>query len=108
MNIGEFAEQLSREIEAGTFDPEIAIAIPLNMCDEEIQDVSPLRHLTQLRRLDLDGTAVTDFSSLECLPNLKTMGLYQEQLGDGVSALKLAIPDLHVEVMDQEEEDQNS
>ncbi len=77
----------------------------LYLSETSINDVSPLRHLTKLHSLDLDGTAVTDFPSLECLLNLKYLGLNQEQLGDGVSALKLAIPDLKITLMDREEED---
>ena len=54
----------------------------LDISDNQISDVSPLKDLTNLRRLDLDDLQISDVSPLKDLTNLTYLDLDGNQISD--------------------------
>ena len=59
----------------------------LNLIDNEITDLSPLKELTNLSELCVYGSEITDLSPLKGLTNLKNLDLRWNQISD-LSPLK--------------------
>jgi len=62
-------------------------ATKLDLSDNQISDVSPLKELTNLGKLDLRYNKITDVSPLAGLTNLEVLGLYRNKISD-LSPLK--------------------
>ena len=58
-----------------------------------LQDISPLRSLTNLQYLYLENNQISDFSALSNLTNLRSLTLYNNQISD-ISALSSALSGL--------------
>ena len=81
-------------------------ATKLDLSDNQISDVSPLKELTNLGKLDLRYNKITDVSPLAGLTNLEALVLDDNQISDDQkSMLKKALPNckIHYSIETSEE-----